>query len=143
MICQLTTVWPDFEIKSSPIFSKSIPKNCNSRFSWKWLFRKAQKVTQHLGYFCMNINNWELSKIAQSGHTGYRSTHLLSLSFGWVSIFPANFVLTDQKSKQSKKYLRAWPKYPNMSHVKLSIRHYFSPGFPFNPVLNVGNLRLN
>ena len=32
----------------------------------------AQIVTKHLGDFCMNIGHRELSKIAQSGHTGVR-----------------------------------------------------------------------
>ena len=32
----------------------------------------SQIVTKHLGDFCMNIGHRELSKIAQSGHTGVR-----------------------------------------------------------------------
>ena len=44
-------------------------------------FKIAQKLVIHLGYFCMNIFHQELSKIAQSGHTGLtpRFTPYLSL----------------------------------------------------------------
>ena len=33
-------------------------------------FKRAQKVNMHLGYFFKKICHQELSKIAQSGHTG-------------------------------------------------------------------------
>ena len=36
----------------------------------RWMvFTTTQKVTKHLGYFCIKICSQEIPKIAQSGHT--------------------------------------------------------------------------
>ena len=43
------------------------------------LFKRAQKVTKHLGYFWKKICSQELSKIAQSGHTEIQNVELLLL----------------------------------------------------------------
>ena len=42
------------------------------------VFKTAQKVCKHLGYFCKKSTRQELSKIAQSGHTGTKTDRLLS-----------------------------------------------------------------
>ena len=45
------TVWPDVQIKSSRISSKSCPKRSQSRFWFKSThFKIAQTVTKYLGY---------------------------------------------------------------------------------------------
>ena len=48
-------MWPDVGIKSRPIFPKVAQKAAIAGFSCKWCFKKAQNVTKHLGYFCMNV----------------------------------------------------------------------------------------
>ena len=35
-----------------------------------YVSKAGQKVSKHFGYFCKEICQQELSKIAQSGHTG-------------------------------------------------------------------------
>ena len=61
-------VWPDAEIKS---ISKVAQKLIKDDFTRKvMLFKRAQKVTELLGYFWRKICSQELSKIVQSGHTG-------------------------------------------------------------------------
>ena len=47
------------------------PKSNDSSFHFIVVFHKlAQKLTTNTGYFWKKICHWELSKIAQSGHTG-------------------------------------------------------------------------
>ena len=41
-----TAVWPDFGLKRSPNFPKICSESSNSRFSWKWCFKKAQNIRQ-------------------------------------------------------------------------------------------------
>ena len=49
----LTTVLPDVEVKSSPIFFKSYPKSSQSSFYIRVrVFKIAQQVANHLGFFC-------------------------------------------------------------------------------------------
>ena len=83
-------VWPDVGTKNSPFFPKVAQNIASPGFSWKWCFKKAQKVTMHFGYFCMNIGHRELSKIAQSGHTDRLSPHegrgFTSTAFGFCSV---------------------------------------------------------
>ena len=68
---QLSLVWPDAEILSRPNISKSCRKSSYSSLCKKMdVFKTAQTVNIHLGYFCKKICHQELSKIAQSGHTG-------------------------------------------------------------------------
>ena len=55
------------EQKRSPNVSKSFPISIHSSFYIRVkIFKLAQTVANNLGYFCRQ----ELSKIAQSGHTG-------------------------------------------------------------------------
>ena len=66
----LKPVWAD-GVKSSPIFSESCPKSSQySFFIIVRFFEIAQKVINHLGFFCYKFCCQDLSKIAQSGHTG-------------------------------------------------------------------------
>ena len=62
----------DDGIESSPIFPKVAQKVATGVFISKAMFFKnGTKVTLHFGNFCKNIIHQELSKIAQSGRTGY------------------------------------------------------------------------
>ena len=59
------------ELKGSPNVNKSCPNKRNSSSYIKWSFFKGpQKSPILMGYFGSQICNQELSKIAQSGHTG-------------------------------------------------------------------------
>ena len=51
----VAAVWPDVEIKSCPIFSKSCPKkSVQQLLLFGWRFSKLPKTSQNLlGYFCM------------------------------------------------------------------------------------------
>ena len=59
----VVAVWPDAEIKSSPKYSKCCPKLTMHYFTWAvMLFKRAQKVTEHLDYlwkkfFCQSFQN--------------------------------------------------------------------------------------
>ena len=62
---------PDDWIQSCPNLSKSCPKSSHSSFYLKIAsFKITWKVSNYFGYFCKKICRQELSKIAQSGHTG-------------------------------------------------------------------------
>ena len=51
-------VWPDVEIKSIPNFSKNCPKTSQSSPKLQvMLFKIAQIVSKHLGYFCGLISH--------------------------------------------------------------------------------------
>ena len=60
------SVWPDVRIKRSPNISKTCSK-CSPKVMY---FKKPEKVNKNLGYFCKK-NCYQLSNIAQSGHTGH------------------------------------------------------------------------
>ena len=65
------SVRPDVRLKRSPISTKSCPKNSHSSFYTKSsVFKIAQKVTKYSGYFWKKICHREITKIAQTGHTG-------------------------------------------------------------------------
>ena len=52
-------------------FLQKLPKNCQSIFYLKVIFLKiAPNGNKYLGYFCKKTYCQQLSKIAQSGHTG-------------------------------------------------------------------------
>ena len=89
-------VWPDAEIKSRQFFSKSCPKISHSWFYFKKLFfKRAQKVTVHLGYFWNKICSQELSKITQFGHTGGNlQSNLYPLNWDAVQQSNHTFILT-------------------------------------------------
>ena len=57
--------------KKLPKCFHKLPKKYPSQFLHQIIYYKiAQKSTIFLGYFCEQISYQELSKIAQSGHTG-------------------------------------------------------------------------
>ena len=51
-------------------FLQKLPKSNDRRFYLSALFKFVQMFDKYLGYFCTKICHQELSKIAQSGHTG-------------------------------------------------------------------------
>ena len=60
----------DLMLKCSPKVSKSFPKcNYSSLYKKSDVFKTAQTVSKHLGYFCKKNCHQELSKIAQSAYT--------------------------------------------------------------------------
>ena len=64
-------MWPNVEIKRSPNFTISSLKSCHSSVYLKGVFFKgAHKVNEYLGNLSEKICHQNLSKIAQSGHTG-------------------------------------------------------------------------
>ena len=72
-------VWPDVEIKSSPIFPMFAQKESTEILNWKVPFFKiAPKVIKYLGYFLTKICSQDLSKIAQSGHTALNPNRISS-----------------------------------------------------------------
>ena len=78
-------VWPDVGIIFFQSFHK-LPKRSNSSFYLKSnAFIFSLKVVQYLGYFCSEICNQELSKIAQSGQTARKNKFDFScfLFFKW------------------------------------------------------------
>ena len=68
----LEAVWPDIKITNSPIFVKSYSNCDHRRFCYKEMFFKC------LGNFCTKICHQELKKIAQSGHTDWKTTVMLT-----------------------------------------------------------------
>ena len=85
LVCLDTTYiqpgWPDVKIKRSPKFTISSLKSRLSSFHSNRMFSKvAQKVNIYLGNCSEKICHQNLSKIAQSGHTG-DSTHPRSFNF--------------------------------------------------------------
>ena len=66
------TVWPDAEIKSSPKFSKSWPKPCQSSFFYltRDVFLNRQKSLYIYATFEAKYFTDNFEKIAQFGHTG-------------------------------------------------------------------------
>ena len=66
-ILNLSTVWPDVKIKSSPIFPIVNLKESTDVLDWIVPFFKM--APKYLGYFFKKICSQDLSRIAQSGHT--------------------------------------------------------------------------
>ena len=65
--------WPDMEIKSSPICSKSGPKSSHYSFHIKSdVFQKSPQVDKYLSNCWKKIGSRVLSKISHSGHTGWQ-----------------------------------------------------------------------
>ena len=65
-ICSVTRCW-SFKL---PEFCQKLPKKVTKDFSpSKTMCSNDPKVNKYLGYFCKNISQQELSKIAQSSHT--------------------------------------------------------------------------
>ena len=78
------TVWPVDWIKSYPIFPQYCPNSSLIIFTWKLYFLKEPKnLPYYLGYFCKQICNQKVTKIAQFGHTAQRATlcHAYVLGF--------------------------------------------------------------
>ena len=70
-------MWPDDVTKSNPIFLKKVsPKVATAVLLNFCQFLNSQKVTRNLGNFCKKNCHAELLKIAQSGHSAYRSNLL-------------------------------------------------------------------
>ena len=75
------SVWPDVRRKSSQNFETLAQKLAKEAFNHKVMFFKiVHKVTKYLDYFCKKICCNELSKIAQSGHTGNRALCFSAIS---------------------------------------------------------------
>ena len=69
--------------KSSPIVSKSCLKSSHNRFDFnRDIFKTAKKVVKYFGYFCDNIWHHDISKVAQSGHTG-----------GWLNMWSTDLAV--------------------------------------------------
>ena len=62
------TVWPEIEIKRSPVFPKVAQEVALPIGLKRDVFTTAQNVTKHLGYYCNKISYLEFPKIAQSSH---------------------------------------------------------------------------
>ena len=75
-------VWPDVGVKKLPNVSKSCRNNFHISFIHKLIYFKiARKTPIFLGYFCKQICWQELSKVAQSGHTGWPTNAIRRDSF--------------------------------------------------------------
>ena len=69
----LASVWPDAGIKINPNFLVLAQKVTKVAFYYIVIYFKiAQKVSKCLGHFSEKICYQELSKIAQTGYTGWR-----------------------------------------------------------------------
>ena len=73
--------WPDVGIKIADFFQK-LPKSSNTTVLTNNVMCViiAQDVSKYLGYFWNDISHLDLTKIAQSGHTGFSDTFCLFLS---------------------------------------------------------------
>ena len=101
----LKPVWAD-GVKSSPIFSESCPKSSQySFFIIVRFFEIAQKVINHLGFFCYKFCCQDLSKIAQSGHTAWSIENVKAIRYGsnWISVHLAKKVLDVFDSNRNNK----------------------------------------
>ena len=117
--CWMTTEWPDFGIKSCPIFSKSWPKICHCSFAdIVMLFKTAHRVAKYLGNFDEKICCPNLSKIYKSGHTEWRRWRRRRRTLIFVEKY--FFVMTVVTSVRLRARI-FYSSYIDIAHTSLSL----------------------
>ena len=112
-------VWPDVGVKKLPNVSKSCRNNFHISFIHKLIYFKiARKTPIFLGYFCKQICWQELSKVAQSGHTGWPTNAIRRDSFfiKWNKVtFTKSYHLLRKKTSEERtaewaslKWCKSW-----------------------------------
>ena len=91
--CCVTQCEQTLKYKLATKTNQKLPKSNYTSLCMKMdVFKRAQKVNIHLGYFCEKICHQELSKIPQSGHAGCVHQNHLQL------VLPIRLFLTSFQS---------------------------------------------
>ena len=133
----LEALWPDVWIKSSPNCCKSCPMVTPPVFTLKVvLFYTAPKITKYLGYFWMKFCCQNLSKIAQSSHTGWKQQRLSQLCHNHCLIILLFSLLISHAimlKNSSVAWLKEWYLSYHQKHCLLPNCFIYNLSYNVNP----------